>query len=497
MDDFKEKENDEELEKSENPQVLDENIDAIKEEMEELAKTFQEELDSAKKELDETPLQNPQSDVEDTTAQEPEKEDIPEDELCECCLEKRKGTAKNPSSPYCDECDAGLRTYPFDWKNIIFMFAILAFSILSCYIFSTHTEILVGSMKAEQLVNEKKLITGMNAYTDVANKMLKQGINGELVYQRELLVAYDLGYMQDLGQAVNGVKGWELSLPHFSKTKKSLSNAESFLATASACNSIMEKYKDKKAEEIPYDEILKKFDELKGQAVPEKVTAEAPSPDETTTKASPYEKDDIKAKNFNDAMISFYKYYIALVCEKDLETQITFLEEIKNNSPEYVWVYAATLGDLYAKTGRDVTGICNTLREFNVEDETSTTIEAIALRVKGDYDGAIKICNEKIEEKGKAVYEFYRQKALNELCKGEFTNAYDSAYNSYQEESYSVQVCDTLALCAAAAKKTETYTQMEELLKEANFDISQEVKDYKDGKIKIEDILLKGDFDIQ
>ena len=92
---------------------------ALHDEMEELAKVFQAELDRAKSEakaVAENAPVDPEIELSDAAQIPPaaektvaENAPIPEEELCDCCGEKRRGTAKDPDSPFCTECDAGLR----------------------------------------------------------------------------------------------------------------------------------------------------------------------------------------------------------------------------------------------------------------------------------------------------------------------------------------------------------------------------------------------------
>ena len=89
----------------------------IKDEMEELAKVFKEELEKAKQEAEELTegLENLQVEgYNPQTVSLGEKTTIADDELCEYCGERRRGTEKDPDSPYCSECEETLEKYPYD-----------------------------------------------------------------------------------------------------------------------------------------------------------------------------------------------------------------------------------------------------------------------------------------------------------------------------------------------------------------------------------------------
>ena len=132
----------------------------LHDELEDLAKVFQEELDRTKEEAraaaENAPV-DPEIELSETggvpsaaekkpAADEP----IPEEELCDCCGEKRRGTAKDPNSPYCSECDAGLRHYPFDFLNIFFAVVAICFVFYGGYVFADHTSTFVAVQKGGQ-----------------------------------------------------------------------------------------------------------------------------------------------------------------------------------------------------------------------------------------------------------------------------------------------------------------------------------------------------------
>lgn len=93
--------------------------------MEELAATFQRELDKTKAEAEEKGelIQELEDIPEASTGN--DDEEPSEAELCECCGEKRRGTKADPDSPYCEECDLGLRHYPFSFLNVFLSLLLL------------------------------------------------------------------------------------------------------------------------------------------------------------------------------------------------------------------------------------------------------------------------------------------------------------------------------------------------------------------------------------
>ena len=95
------------------------------------------------------------------------------------------------------------------------------------------------------------------------------------------------------------------------------------------------------------------------------------------------------------------------------------------------------------------------------------------------------------------------QKTLNYIMLNDYKSAYTSAEEcySYQAETYSisVQVRDMYAMLALETGDTETYKTLEEEIKEygdAEAGFSQDVKDYKDGKVTLQELAQSGGYDL-
>lgn len=466
----------------------------IHDEMEELAKVFQEELDQTKKEAEEHPesiLSAPkaEAEAEAEASVADESSEIPEEELCECCGTKRRGTEKNPDSAYCEECETGLRHYPFDILNVILVLAALALVFYGGFVFANHTPTYASVLKADKLASENKLYSALDTYTAAANSMLNDHINGELVIKRELMTVYKLGGMNMMPENAKKIRAFEFNLPHFKALKVSLDEAVNYMAAAAASNEILSPYETVKPEDIPYDKIIADLDALRTQTPP---APDAESEDDTSYLPV--------AKQYHPAMISFYQYYTALLAGKDVDTQLQFAEKIREQAPEALWLYGSLLGDLYAKSGKDVEVLCKEMEALNVEDDTPNLLRTSSKRISGDFDGSIALAEESIQAGSPMAAEFLRQQALCYLAKEDFASAFQKAQAafelSYQGASPSVQLCDTVALCALAAGDTKEYETIVKIFADSGMTVSQEVSEYKDGTRTLQQILTEGDCDL-
>lgn len=505
MDDRKEQENGVQPE-NDGAQSEENGEQSLHDELETLAKVFQKELDRAKaeaKDVAENGVPDPEiliQDLEEIPADahtDGVTEDvIPQDELCECCGENRRGTEKHPDSPYCADCDAKLRRYPFEWLHVIFALAVLCVVFYGGYVFANHTDAFVAVAKADRYARQNLPESALEGYLDAADVMQSAGINGEMAYNRALLTLYRYGYINALDEYAHQIKDWELNLPHFRKVKQALASADAMMATANAASELVLPYETTPAADIPYDETLAKLEALKTTQIPAEELTEAQS-EETTGETT--EAATANAQNpmtYDAPMVAFYQYYLALLCEKDMETQIGFLEQIRSAAPERVWLYGAPLGELYAKTKRDIEPLCTLLSEANAQDDTPVLLRAIARRIEGDYDGVIALCQERIDAQSSMAYELYRQQSLCYLLKGDYAAAYTAANNAYQSANPSIQLCNTLALAASAAGESEAYDEVKSLLESSGYALSKEVTEYRDGTRTVESILSEGDYDL-
>lgn len=473
--------------------------DELKAELEELARTFQQELDKAKaQELDgaDEDVHSGEliQDLEDieTVEQPQEDEEIPEEELCGCCGEKRKGTKKNPDSDYCYECEKALRHYPFELLNVIIPVLAILFCFYGCYVFSNHSAVYSASAKAENYIKQNKLYTAFSAYEMAIDKMKSDKMNGEMLYKRYYDCAYESGMFMQVQLDSEVFKSWELKLPHLKSVAKAHREFLEIESTQSAVQEIFYAYDSiDNPKELPYDEIIKKLEALTDQ--PAKTTPLIDGETEEEIVTTPIY--NIKAQKYSRPMILYFEFYVAVICEKDLATQTVFLEKIREEYPEKVWIYGSVLGDLYNKQGKDVKELCNYMKSLNSEDSSADVIEVTSLRIKGDYDAAIELCDKFIDKDDTYASEFLRQKAICCLLKGDSSSAYKFASDAYSNSATPL-TADLLMLCSVATSNTEIYDEIAALYKDSEMEIEQEVLDYKNGKITVEQIFTKGDFDI-
>lgn len=477
----------------------------LRTEMEELAKTFQEELDKAKaeeeilaneREKEQEMLIQELEDNIDTESEIPE--DIPEEELCECCGEKRRGTKENPDSPYCRDCERGLRRYPFEPVKVIIALIIIGLSVFACIRFTDNAKVYASSARAQHLFKQNKLYSAYSAYQTAIDDMENAEVNGELVYQRAVRNMLLINMLDDIPQYEDKFKMFELKLPHFRSAYDTFTTFEGFRVTQLDGNETLYSEFQKIEEaggdysQLPFAELVGKLDALLSVTTEESYKYQA-SLAEGAEESPDY---PVKVEHYDETMINFLKFYAAALSEQDEEVQISYLEAVRAAHPELTWLYSAFLGDLYNRTGKDISALCEQLEKHNAEDELPDVIRVTAYRIGKNYTDAIALAQKNIDKQSSYTYEFYRQQALCYLAQGDYSKAYSAASESYAAYNYSIQVCNTYALCGLAAGKTEAYDEIAKVYAENSVTMSQEVEDFKNGATDLETILTKGDFDI-
>ncbi|MDO4848027.1 MAG: hypothetical protein Q3968_07875 [Clostridiaceae bacterium] len=476
----------------------------LRAEMDELARTFQEELDKAKAEEEIRAAEQAKEqeiliqELEDDVRYDTETPDeIPEEELCECCGEKRRGTKDNPDSPYCRDCERGLRRYPFELLNVLIVLIVLGLSVVACINFAQRTQIYAAAARAQHLEKQKLLYTSYSAYDNVIGLMKDKELNGELVYQRAVRNMLLIDMVDDMGTYENQFKLFELKLPHLKTAYNTFRTYEGYrLAQLDGYQVLYEeaqKIEDGDYSKLPYAEIVGRIDALLSVSTEESYKYQE-SLGEGAEESPSYL---VKIDNYDPAMMEFFKFYAAALSGQDNEIQIAHLEKVRAAYPELTWLYGAFLGDLYNKSGKDVEELCKQLESYNAEDSTADIIRTTNLRINGKRTDAIALAQKNIDKGSPNAYEFYRQQAICYLLDGDFDKAYSAAGSGYENYQYSVQVCEVYAIASIAAGRTDSYDEVVKLFEENGVKMSDEVLAYKDGTVSLEEIFAQGDYDIQ
>ncbi len=474
-------------------------------ELEEIRDYFQQELDKATAEA-----QEEQEETEDGAEDKNDGED--NENLCLCCGEKEK----MEGSDYCEDCYEAMRRYPFKWVYFLAAILMVYVAVLAIGKIGEINAGWVYAYEGDVLAQAGWYSEASEKYQMAQNYLYRSKVEPKIVYLHSLETSFEQGGFNVINSFPTSVatlfEEWELNLPHMKNLKKDYMKAQEMLATVQTVNDeIFSEYGETAADDLPYDEIIKKISALENRALhigtdeDGNEVADEPTTEYNGTMSTSNAVYFKRNTKYDTAMIQYFKYYFASVCKRPGEEKIGYLESVKANAPEMTWLYASELGMEYAENGdREKALECaDKIYEHSETDVVSYYIRAlVAKKIDKDYDAAIEFCN-----KGNGYsenYEFYRQIALNYLLKGDYEKAQENAQTAY-DTNEDLTTINTLAFCAVANKDNDKFDEMQKLFDEYNeqleegadkYEFMQSVRDLKSGKKTVEQILEKGGYDL-
>ncbi len=487
-----------------------------REEMEELARIFKEELDKTVEEAEENeaPVEAEEYEVEGyevTMGDKKPVEELSEDELCECCGERARGTRKDPNSPFCSECEAILEKYPYDWKGattaIVTLFVTLAAVI--CFIMSV--PLFSHTFEAEKAHNEGKYFTALQKYNKALAQVDEEDDGAYLsLYEKKIHTNYML---LDMDSVLNDANQYFSDFAKKTPMYKDVADIEEEImamqSTVLVIQDIIAQYED--ISKNNYNEIIGKLDALSGKKIYVSKTAYHLEGEKDFT---PTGKEKVYV--CDDAWIEMYKYSAAQYLGEDEKEIAKYLANAAEKSDYISVLVNPLLAATYVGIGEydKAEALLPAIKEANVENVDYHMIKSMLYRYRDkDYNKGKNICIEGLNmitavPDGSSLvsnlgYILSMQKTLNYIMMDDYKSAYASAKECYlyQAESYaiSVQVRDMYAMLALKNNDMETFEALEEEIKEygdAEAGFSQDVKDYREGKVTLKELAMDGGYDL-
>ncbi len=495
-----------------------------REEMEELARIFKEELDKTIEESEnaETDEEYEVEGYEVTMGDKKPKEELSETDLCECCGERARGTEKNPDSPFCSECEAILEKYPYDWKGAVATIVTLFVTLAAVICFVMNVPIFSYTIEGEKAHENNQFYTALNKYNKALEKISKEDDGAFLnLYKKRIMTNYA---MLDMDSALNDIDSYfsnadielpmnksiaVIKLPMYKRIAEIEDESMGMQASVIVIEDTLSTYKD--VTEKNYDEIISSLDALSGKKLYATKTGYHIEGEEGFT---PTGEEDVYI--CDDAWIYMYKYSAAQYVGKDDKIIADFLAKAAEES-EYLSVLVnPLLAATYVGIGEyeKAEKLIPEIEKANAESIDAHLIKTMLYRYRDkEYQKGIDTCIDglnllaRIPDGSDLIaqlgYILSMQKTINYIMLEDYKSAYTSAEEcySYQSETYSVsiQVRDLYAMLALKTGDIETYKTLEEEIKEfgeENAGFSQDVKDYKDGKVTLQELVMDGGYDL-
>lgn len=510
--------------------MSEENIKGIPEEentqlqSEEIAETTEEVSEETTEEAVEETVDESVEEEEETVSEE-ETTPIDEDKLCLYCGEKEK----SEDCDYCEDCEAEMLSRKIPFVAWICGLAAVVFSVFALALVFILTAPSIQIAKADGYAKENRWY---NAYTEYSNV-------DAVIDELTTILGGDSPFLKT---------GSKLAVKRFDALSHYTSPLEAFYYEGTGVEHLEGKSIGKMKEyyEIyntylsTYDIVLTTLENEFGTSSP---TAEEMHAVVESLRGT---------EGVSDIWVDYYHLTFVYNYDESDEEALKYLKAIdeaaKKTKLDYSWLYYTEIADILYKNGdyegsseyldklikKDRTNFGayelqmritmkndglekakNLLDEFIEHNEgldTAYVLEIIYLRCAKEYDKAIELCTEAMEEYGSSP-EINRQLALIYLLKGDYDTAYETAFAAYSnavyiaqyygdESSLTNQLYNTLYLCAYLESENGSMTtanasQIAQILDDLkDFVDTQSVLDIISRAKTPEQILTEGEFDL-
>lgn len=488
----------------------------IHDEMEELAKVFKEELAKAKQEAESLTdgLQNLQVEgYNPQTVSLGEKKTISEDELCEYCGERRRGTEKNPDSPYCSECEETLEKYPYDYRGIIAVIVTVCITVAAVFCFALSVPLFATMKQADKAADDGRLYTAINKYNDAseyANNLSAENKCYNL-HKKMALVCFDMVNMNSaITEIGDNIPDSVLKLLTFKDVNEILDDSEKMQATAMVAQKYIGQYADVNDE--TYEKIIGHLDALSGKKIYFDGTEYH---DETEKDFTPDGTETVITAD--EGWLCMYKYAAAQQMNKEPEIIAGYLQDVADSSTYMKTLVGSLLATTYAGLLEDyekAEELAKDIKEINSESPEYHMVMSVIFRHRDkDYDKSLKICEEGLKmlealPNGENYimqygYMLQVQQTLNFIMQDKYEEAYESIKAAYDNLSMTggltIQVRDLYAMLALQTKDKETFDALAleiESYGDESITFTSDVTDYKAGKLTLKEIAESGRYDL-
>ncbi len=452
--------------------------DGLLQELEGIRDLLQQELDNAQngeliQELDEVSEEG-----------EPSQEEIPEEELCQCCGERRRDTSFGEDYPYCSECRDLMKAAPLKWSGVLCWILMLVAAGASLVFCAGSVQEYATLMEAETYYANRCISDAEATYYNYVTSAAYSDNYSRSAVKNLIKIFANMGYLNDANDLIaQFFTEAQLKLP-WNKRYAAISQEFSDLSAASTKVSEMMQDVAYADDGFDYDKKIAQLEQLA-------------APGEDGTPGLP----EIFVEYYSYALMSLSKQK----SDEEMLEQLLHMEEIDDGT--HTWLYLTNILSLAARTGNvELTQTYfDKVTDANVQEATAYSALASVYRFTEtpDPDKILEAAAQAEENlSASAVPTYLVDRAAAYLLKGDEKSAMDTmeAYMSSGASSgqtpYTVQSCNLYALCCVLTGDDEGYKQMEDVFASAGMEVSKLVKQYQKGKLTLEQVLTDNGGDI-
>jgi len=480
-------------------------------------------------------------DTSDETGDDTEKskEDSEDKDLCVRCNVRRRDTSIAEDYEYCSRCRKDMLKVPLKWYSFLIAVAAFLLTVVAFAFAVFSTDVAMAVFEGDILARKDRLNDALASYTEAQDRVDElNSIFGAAFtkddgtgYPADESILFSRGrktLLKELkvtalakGPLAAGYTLEELKLDEkaikkygFKSLKQYLDMYNAFKVAQEAVDPILSEYQEASPENVPYDELIKKIDELK-----------------TGENAGLYEP----------YFLEYYKTFVAVIAGKGAEAELEHLLSVKSLAPDALWLYGYYLADCYNRLDKydEMSEVCDALIAVNKNSLQAYSMKGRVYCIRGEYDRAMEISDkmDKYNPENPATYAFkaeiqrrqgdveaaletavkglaqiqeqgpmpgkselFRQQAIALLLKNDNKGAYNAVNQAYESAYYTgettLELVNTVALCAWLAEEKEVFEETVGFIERNGYKLSENVTAVKDGEKTVRDIFIGGKGDV-
>lgn len=452
----------------------------LNDELEKLAETFRTELKKAKEQGEIRVSEKEVVDENDNV--------IPEEELCECCGERRKDTSVSQNYAYCSECRELMKRYPLNFSSIVVALAVIVVAVLGVAGFITDFSGYNSAKQANDADKNNRKFSAVEYYVEACSFFEDKELIPKKLYRDSAenifsTVPEGVSSFNQVSEIIDlALSDFEAKLPIYNGYENLRDKSLIMYNTFNAFYAILNNVEYQNLTPDDKDTVSKIYNEI-GDLIGKELTIKSMTGEDITVV-------------YDEASVLFSQFMFAYSYEQ-FNKAYDCLKNLNELYPEHISMFGYELAILEIQSGnfKDANSLADKLVVNNAEDSSPYGIYTYSYRMKGNYKKSLEYA-----EKGLAINkedsDLYRQKAITLLLQGDVKEAQKVIEEGSALGEYAVMYY-TYLIIANEAGDTNKVEEIKKILSDAKVETPEKVQKYLDGRLSYKKLFTEGTGDIQ